>query len=122
MAGGGGITGVDYIGEVAKPDEVTAGYFTGSLFHHQTKTRDSVWISANSGLSPASRCRISELTHRRASKKRQTFPYLSFNAEHDLYRLQARATGQFAASDPYEPRAMLPCDSLQLQLVDDTWH
>jgi hypothetical protein len=31
MGGGGGITGVDYIGEVAKPDEVTAGYFTGSL-------------------------------------------------------------------------------------------
>jgi hypothetical protein len=55
-------------------------------------------------------------------KKAADFPYLSFNAEHDLYRLQARATGQFAASDPYEPRAMLPCDSLQLQLVDDTWH
>ena len=37
MGGGGGITGVNYIGEVAKPDGLTAGYFTGSLFHHQTK-------------------------------------------------------------------------------------
>jgi tripartite-type tricarboxylate transporter receptor subunit TctC len=37
MGGGGGITGVNYVGEVAKPDGLTAGYFTGSLFHHQTK-------------------------------------------------------------------------------------
>jgi len=37
MGGGGGITGVNYIGEVAKADGLTAGYFTGSLFHHQTK-------------------------------------------------------------------------------------
>src|ERR671910_3585265 len=37
MGGGGGITGVNYIGEVAKPDGLTAGYFTGSLFHHQTR-------------------------------------------------------------------------------------
>ena len=34
MGGGGGITGVNYIGEVAKPDGLTAGYFTGSVFHH----------------------------------------------------------------------------------------
>ncbi len=37
MGGGGGITGVNFIGEVAKPDGFTAGYFTGSLFHHQVK-------------------------------------------------------------------------------------
>ena len=37
MGGGGGITGVNYIGEVAKPDGLTAGYLTGSLFRHQTK-------------------------------------------------------------------------------------
>jgi tripartite-type tricarboxylate transporter receptor subunit TctC len=37
MGGGGGITGVNYLGEVAKPDGLTAGYFTGSLFHHQTR-------------------------------------------------------------------------------------
>lgn len=37
MGGGGGITGVNYVGEIAKPDGFTAGYFTGSLFHHQTK-------------------------------------------------------------------------------------
>ena len=37
MGGGGGITGVNYIGEVAKPDGLTAGYLTGRLFRHQTK-------------------------------------------------------------------------------------
>jgi len=37
MGGGAGIIGVNFIGEVAKPDGFTAGYFTGSLFHHQTK-------------------------------------------------------------------------------------
>lgn len=33
MGGGAGITGVNFLGEVAKPDGLTAGYFTGSLFH-----------------------------------------------------------------------------------------
>lgn len=37
MGGGGGVTAINYIGEVAKRDGFTAGYFTGSLFHHQTK-------------------------------------------------------------------------------------
>lgn len=37
MGGGGGVTAVNYMGEVAKRDGFTAGYFTGSLFHHQTK-------------------------------------------------------------------------------------
>lgn len=37
MGGGGGITGVNYLGEVAKPDGLTAGYITGSLFRYQTK-------------------------------------------------------------------------------------
>ncbi|MGH7874996.1 MAG: hypothetical protein ACREQO_22605 [Candidatus Binatia bacterium] len=37
MGGGGGLTAVNYIGEVAKPDGMTAGYFTGSLFQHQIK-------------------------------------------------------------------------------------
>ena len=35
--GGGGVTAINYIGEVAKRDGLTAAYFTGSLFHHQTK-------------------------------------------------------------------------------------
>jgi tripartite-type tricarboxylate transporter receptor subunit TctC len=37
MGGGGGLTAVNYIGEVAKPDGYTAAYFTGSLFQHQIK-------------------------------------------------------------------------------------
>ncbi len=37
MGGGGGVTAINYIGEVAKRDGFTAAYFTGSLFHHQTK-------------------------------------------------------------------------------------
>ena len=37
MGGAGGLTAVNYIGEVAKPDGLTAAYFTGSLFQHQIK-------------------------------------------------------------------------------------
>ncbi|MBM4260563.1 MAG: hypothetical protein FJ145_03880 [Deltaproteobacteria bacterium] len=37
MGGGGGITAVNYMGEVAKPDGFTGAYFTGSLFHQQVK-------------------------------------------------------------------------------------
>ena len=37
MGGGGGITAANFIGEVAKPDGLTAAYFTGSLFHQQLK-------------------------------------------------------------------------------------
>ena len=37
MGGGGGLTAANYIGEVAKPDGLTAAYFTGSLFQHQIK-------------------------------------------------------------------------------------
>lgn len=37
MGGGGGLTAVNYIGEVAKPDGLTAAYFTGALFQHQIK-------------------------------------------------------------------------------------
>ena len=37
MGGGGGLTAVNYIGEVAKADGYTAAYFTGSLFQHQIK-------------------------------------------------------------------------------------
>jgi tripartite-type tricarboxylate transporter receptor subunit TctC len=37
MGGAGGLTAVNYIGEVAKPDGFTAAYFTGSLFQHQIK-------------------------------------------------------------------------------------
>src|SRR5262245_62257442 len=36
MGGGGGLTAVNYIGEVAKPDGLTAGYLTGGLFQHTT--------------------------------------------------------------------------------------
>ena len=37
MGGGGGLIAVNYIGEVAKSDGLTAAYFTGSLFQHQIK-------------------------------------------------------------------------------------
>ncbi len=37
MGGGGGLTAVNYIGEVAKPDGFTAAYFTGALFQQQIK-------------------------------------------------------------------------------------
>ena len=37
MGGGGGLTAANYIGEVAKPDGMTAAYFTGSLFQQQIK-------------------------------------------------------------------------------------
>ena len=37
MGGGGGLTAVNYIGEVAKSDGMTAAYFTGSLFLQQIK-------------------------------------------------------------------------------------
>ena len=37
MGGAGGITATNYIGEIAKPDGLTAAYFTGSLFHQQLK-------------------------------------------------------------------------------------
>jgi tripartite-type tricarboxylate transporter receptor subunit TctC len=37
MGGGGGLTAANYLGEVVKPDGLTAAYFTGSLFQHQIK-------------------------------------------------------------------------------------
>jgi tripartite-type tricarboxylate transporter receptor subunit TctC len=37
MGGGGGLIAVNYIGEVAKPDGLTAAYFTGALFQQQIK-------------------------------------------------------------------------------------
>jgi tripartite-type tricarboxylate transporter receptor subunit TctC len=37
MGGGGGVTAVNYLGEVTKPDGLTFGYFTGTLFHHQLR-------------------------------------------------------------------------------------
>jgi tripartite-type tricarboxylate transporter receptor subunit TctC len=76
MGGGGGLTAVNYIGEVAKPDGFTAAYFTGSLFQHQIKDPALRSISANSVSSPActvSLYRISGPTCRRASKSRRIF-------------------------------------------------
>ena len=37
MGGGGGVTAVNYLGEVVKPDGRTAGFFTGALFHQQVR-------------------------------------------------------------------------------------
>src|SRR5439155_8581776 len=37
MGGGGCLTAVNYIGEVAKADGLTAAYFTGAVFQHQIK-------------------------------------------------------------------------------------
>lgn len=33
MPGAGGVTGVNYLGEIAKPDGLTLGYFTGQFFN-----------------------------------------------------------------------------------------
>jgi tripartite-type tricarboxylate transporter receptor subunit TctC len=37
MGGAGGATATNYLGEVAKPDGLTLGYFTGALFRFQLK-------------------------------------------------------------------------------------
>lgn len=38
MPGAGGVTGINFLGEVAKPDGQTIGYFTGPYNHHQMRT------------------------------------------------------------------------------------
>ena len=37
MAGAGGVTGINYLGQVAKPDALMMGYFTAALFHQQVR-------------------------------------------------------------------------------------
>jgi tripartite-type tricarboxylate transporter receptor subunit TctC len=38
MAGAGGVTGINFLGEVAKPDGLTMGYFTGPYNHQMMRT------------------------------------------------------------------------------------
>ncbi len=38
MPGAGGLIAANYLGEVAKPDGLMLGYFTGVLFHYQVKS------------------------------------------------------------------------------------
>jgi tripartite-type tricarboxylate transporter receptor subunit TctC len=38
MAGAGGVTGINFLGEVAKPDGQTMGYFTSPYNHYQMRT------------------------------------------------------------------------------------
>lgn len=38
MSGGGGVTGINYLGEVAKRDGLTLGYFTGPYNHQMMKS------------------------------------------------------------------------------------
>src|SRR5207247_8426980 len=38
MAGAGGVTGMNFLGEVAKPDGQTLGYFTGPYNHQMMRT------------------------------------------------------------------------------------
>jgi hypothetical protein len=38
MAGAGGVTGINFLGEVAKPDGLTIGYFTGPYSHQMMRT------------------------------------------------------------------------------------
>ena len=38
MAGAGGVTGMNFMGEVAKPDGLTMGYFTGPYNHQMMRT------------------------------------------------------------------------------------
>src|SRR6185503_20966065 len=37
MSGAGGVTGINYLGEKAKPDALTLGYFTGPYNHQMMK-------------------------------------------------------------------------------------
>ena len=37
MSGAGGVIGTNYLGQVAKPDGLMMGYFTGALFHQMVK-------------------------------------------------------------------------------------
>lgn len=37
MAGAGGVIGTNFLGQVAKADGLTMGYFTGALFHQQVR-------------------------------------------------------------------------------------
>ena len=59
MGGGGGVTAVNFLGEVAKPDGLTAGYLTGTLFHHQLKEPGCASTSPSSASSPASGVTVS---------------------------------------------------------------
>ena len=38
MAGAGGVTGINFLGEAAKKDALTVGYFTGPYNHHMMKS------------------------------------------------------------------------------------
>ena len=38
MAGAGGVTGINFLGEAAKRDALTLGYFTGPYNHHMMKS------------------------------------------------------------------------------------
>ena len=38
MSGAGGVTGINFLGEKAKPDALTLGYFTGPYNHHMMKS------------------------------------------------------------------------------------
>src|SRR4051794_6808024 len=38
MAGAGGVTGINFLGEIAKPDGLTLGYFTGPYNHQMMKS------------------------------------------------------------------------------------
>src|SRR5262245_57853336 len=38
MAGAGGVTGINFLGEAAKRDALTVGYFTGPYNHHMMKS------------------------------------------------------------------------------------
>src|SRR5574341_311197 len=38
MSGAGGVTGMNFLGEVAKPDGLTMGYFTGPYTHQMMRT------------------------------------------------------------------------------------
>jgi tripartite-type tricarboxylate transporter receptor subunit TctC len=45
MAGAGGVTGINFLGEAAKKDALTVGYFTGPYNHHMMKSTPSGPIS-----------------------------------------------------------------------------
>jgi tripartite-type tricarboxylate transporter receptor subunit TctC len=75
MAGAGGVTGANYLGEIAKPDGLTLGYFTGQFFNLLTAIPicGPIWESSPTlRASRESQWRIFARTSHRASMSPRT--------------------------------------------------
>ena len=76
MAGAGGVTGINFLGEKAKPDALTLGYFTGPYNHHMMKSTtlriDLMKVPFIAAVQGVTVCYIRSDTSRRASRNRRT--------------------------------------------------